>query len=69
MMEILEQSPLTAKEKMLEAVRELPDEASYEDAMERLLLLAKIERGLIQAEQGSTLSHDAIKERMARWLK
>jgi len=68
-MEVLGESLLTAKEKMLQAVKDLPDEASYEDAMERLLLLAKVERGLTQTEQGAMLSHDAVKERMARWLK
>jgi predicted transcriptional regulator len=37
--------------------------------MERLLLLAKIERGLRQADTGQTLSHAEVKERMAKWLR
>jgi predicted transcriptional regulator len=60
---------MTTKEKVLQAVRDLPDEASVEDAMERLLLLAKIERGLRQADTGQTLSHAEVKERMAKWLR
>jgi len=36
---------MTTKEKAVRAVQELPDDASFEDAMERLLFLAKVERG------------------------
>ena len=36
--------------------------------MERILLLAKIERGIKQADQGETISHQAVKDRMAKWL-
>ena len=60
---------MTTKEKMIQAVQDLPDDASVEDAMERLLLLAKVERGITQADQGETLSHQAVKDRMAKWLK
>ncbi len=37
--------------------------------MERPLLLAKIERGLQQADAGELIPHDEVKERMAKWLK
>lgn len=59
---------MTTKEKVLQAVKDLPEEASVEDAVERLLFLAKIERGIQQAEAGNTLSHRQVKERMAQWL-
>jgi hypothetical protein len=60
---------MTVKEKMLKTVAELPDDASFEDAMERLFLLAKIERGLEQADQDKTISHQVVKDRMAKWLE
>jgi hypothetical protein len=60
---------ITTKEKMLKTVKELPDDASFEDAMERLFLLTKIERGIEQADQGKTISHQVVKDRMAKWLK
>jgi predicted transcriptional regulator len=60
---------MTAKEKMIQALRKLPDDASIEDAMERLLFLSKIERGMEQAEAGQTISHLQVKEKMAKWLK
>jgi predicted transcriptional regulator len=60
---------MKTKEKMINALQELPDEASIEDAMERLLFLSKVERGLYQANAGNTISHAQVKERMAKWLK
>jgi len=53
-----------AKERVLEAVRDLPDDATVEDAMERLYFLAKIEEGLRQAEAGETVSHEEARKRI-----
>jgi predicted transcriptional regulator len=52
------------KDRVLDAVRELPDDATVEDAMERLYFLAKIEAGLRQAETGETMSHEEAKRRI-----
>ena len=53
------------KSEIVRAIQDLPDDATVEDAMERLYFLAKIERGLEQAD-GETISHEEIK---ARFLK
>lgn len=60
---------MTTKERIIRLVEELPADATIEDAMERLLFLAKIERGLKQADAGKTISHMEVKERMAEWLE
>ncbi len=60
---------MTTREKVIQVVQSLPDNASVEDAMERLLLLAKIERGIQQADSGQTIAHEEVKQRMAKWLK
>lgn len=60
---------MTTKQKVLRAVKGLPENASYEDAMERLLFLSKVERGLKQADAGQTLPHEKVKHKMKRWLK
>lgn len=52
------------KERVIDAVRELPDDATVEDAMERLYFLAKVEKGLQQAEAGQTVSHEEAKQRI-----
>jgi len=60
---------MTLKEKMLSTVQSLPDDASVEDAVERLILLSKIEKGIKEADAGQLILHDEMKERMAKWLK
>ena len=60
---------MPTKEQMLEVIQELPADATVEDAMERLYLLDKIERGIAQAEAGQTVSQEEARRRMARWLK
>jgi predicted transcriptional regulator len=59
---------MTTKEKLVHAVQKLPDDATVDDATERLFLLTKIETGLRQADAGKTISHGDVKERMAKWL-
>ncbi len=59
----------TVKEKILNAVNELPDEVSFEDAMERIYFLYKIEKGIQQADAGQVVSHEEAKKRMKKWLE
>ena len=54
----------SGKELLRQAVEQLPENASVEDAMERLVFLAKIERGLADAEAERTLSHEDVKNRL-----
>jgi len=54
----------TVKQRVLEAVEALPADATIEDAMQRLYFLAKIQRGLDQADAGETFTHREAKERL-----
>jgi predicted transcriptional regulator len=58
-----------AKQQMLKAIEELPDNAGIGEALDRLYLLYKVERGLRQADRGEPLSQEEVRERMAKWLK
>ena len=60
---------MTAKERVVRAVQEMPDDTSIEEVVERLVFLAKIERGIEQADAGQTVPHERVKDRMAKWLK
>jgi len=57
------------KQQILKTIEELPDDASVEDAIDRLYLLYKIEKGLRQADSGELISQEEARQRMARWLK
>lgn len=56
----------TTKAKIVRAVEELPEDATIEDAIERLVLLHKIEVGLKQAEEGKTVPLDEVEARLKR---
>ena len=60
-----------SKSEIVRAVSELPDDATVEDAMERLLMLSRVAEGLDQAERGETTPHAEVvrqmEQRMARW--
>jgi predicted transcriptional regulator len=60
---------MTTKEKMIEAVNTLPDDAQIEDAMEKLFFLAKVEKGIEQADASQTVSHEEVKRRVSKWLE
>jgi predicted transcriptional regulator len=52
------------RERMIEAIRELPPDASVDDAIERLVFLAKIDEGLAQLDRGEGIPHDEVKRRL-----
>jgi hypothetical protein len=56
----------TAKQKVLEAMERLPADATVEDAIERLVLLAKIEQGLAQLDASEGVEHSEVKRRLLR---
>jgi predicted transcriptional regulator len=55
-----------AKKKVLAAVEKLPPDATIEDAIERLVLLAKIECGLAEIDDGKGISHREASRRLLR---
>jgi hypothetical protein len=54
------------RQKILHAVQDLPENATVEDAMERLYFLAKVERGLEESESQEGIPHAEIKRRFLR---
>ncbi len=52
------------KQLALHAVEPLPEDASLEDAMERLYVLESIERGRADAAAGRVVAHEAVRSRL-----
>jgi len=65
-MEGMAMSLSTVKERILEAIEKLPPDASVEDAIERLVFLAKIERGIGELDAGKGVPHSQAKQRLLR---
>lgn len=56
----------TVKQKVLQVVEGLPDTATFEDVIERLCFLVKVEEGLRQSDAGETLPHAEAVRRLLR---
>lgn len=54
---------MTVKEQALKAVAALPETATFEDVLERLLFLSKVEHGLADADAGKLIPHEQVKAR------
>ena len=57
----------SVKSKVLKAVEQLPADVTYEDVMERLYILYKVERGLAQLEAGEGIPHEEAQKQMKTW--
>ncbi|HSJ30750.1 MAG TPA: hypothetical protein VK933_04905 [Longimicrobiales bacterium] len=54
----------SAKKLLRETLDKLPDDATLEEAIERLLFLAEIEQGISDADAGRMISHEEAKARL-----
>jgi len=59
---------MSNKEAVIEAVRELPDEVSFEEIIEQIGILAAIRRGEEAADAGRLIPHEEVKKRLASWI-
>jgi hypothetical protein len=60
---------VTDKQKAIEAIQTLPDNAGFEDVMDRLYFVMTIERRLESLDRGEGISHEEAKRRLSKWLK
>ncbi len=54
------------RDRIIDALRELPPDSNVDDAIERLVFLAKIEAGLVQLDRGEGIPHDEVKRRLGQ---
>ena len=57
------------KQAALKMLRNLKDDVSYDDIMYELYVLEKIERGLLELDQGKVIPHEEVKKSLSKWLK
>jgi predicted transcriptional regulator len=55
---------LTARDRIIEALKELPPDATVDDAIEHLVLLAKVEEGMAELDRGEGIPHEEVKRRL-----
>ena len=57
----------TVRDRVLRAVEEMPSDITFEEVMERVYMLQKIESGRQQIAAGDGIAHEEAKRRMKRW--
>ena len=53
------------KEKLVKSIKEMPEQFSLEDLLDRIVFLQKIESGLEQSKSGKTNSTAKAKEKLS----
>jgi predicted transcriptional regulator len=59
---------MLTKEAVNNQIKELPDEFTLDDRIEKLLIIDKVNRGLLDVEEGRIVSETELDKRMAKWF-
>ena len=59
---------MTQKELVLDAISELPDDASLTEIADRVDFLAAIQKGFDQLDRGEGIPHEKMRRELASWL-
>ena len=57
------------KDQLIQTIKDLPEEFSIDDLLDRIMLLQKIEIGMDQSLSGQTLTTEEAKVKLSKWLK
>jgi len=59
----------SAKQALLKAVEQMPDDVSAEDIMYTLYVRYRIELGLREIDEGKTVPHEEVMQELKQWLQ
>ncbi len=59
---------MSQKELVIEAIQDLPDDASMDQIVDRVGFMAAIRKGIDDIERGDTIPHAEVKKRLVAWL-
>ncbi len=59
---------MLAKERVIESIKQLPENFSLEEVFERILLLEKIETGIKQSNEGEIILEKDLDKFLPEWL-
>jgi predicted transcriptional regulator len=59
---------MMTKEKLIQTIQELPDSFSVEELFDKIILLQKVEIGLLQSNAGQVVTTEEAREKLQKWL-
>ena len=60
---------MITKDQVIISLKDMPDQFSIDELMDKLILLQKIEAGLKQSREGEVYSSNEAKEMLKQWSK
>ena len=58
---------MSTKELAMETIRELPEDASWQEIEERIRFLAAVERGRAEVRRGEVVPHEEVRDLLQAW--
>jgi predicted transcriptional regulator len=59
---------MSTKELALDTIRDLPDDASWQDVEERIRFVAGIEKSRDEVRQGRVVPHEKVRALLDEWI-
>ena len=56
------------KDEVIQMIERLPDDTGISDIMAELYFRQRVDAGLKELDEGKGISHDQVRERLAKWL-
>ncbi len=59
---------MTTKEIAIRSIKELPENATWEDIQERINFVAGVRKGLRELDEGKGIDHERVRAEFKEWL-
>jgi predicted transcriptional regulator len=59
---------MTTKEIAIRSIKELPENATWEDIQERINFIVGVRKGLRELDEGKGIEHERVREEFKEWL-
>ena len=53
--------------KIIKSIKILPEDSNFEDIMEHIYFIYKVEKGLQQADKGQKIDHEEAQKKFLKW--
>lgn len=60
---------MSAKEEIIKMIKNLPENVTTDNIMEKLYERIKIESAIQQLDEGKGIAHEEVKEKFKKWLE
>ena len=60
---------MTAKESVKDLIEKFPDNVNYEDIIAEIYFKHQVEIGISELDDRKGISHEEVREKLAKWLK